>query len=52
MTNYERIKEMSVEEFVDELFLNIPENWGMQFLFGSWKYKDDVKKWLNSEAEE
>ena len=52
MTNYERIKTMNVEEFVEELFLNIPDDRNTQFVFGSWKNKDDVKEWLNSEAKE
>lgn len=51
MTNFDRIKEMEVEEFIDELFLNIPDENNTQFVFGSWRNKDDVKNWLNSEAE-
>ena len=51
MTNFDRIKEMRIEDFVDELFLNIPDESNTQFVFGSWRNKDDVKSWLNSEAE-
>lgn len=45
-TNFERIKEMDVDEFVEELFLNIPDEQGLQFMFGSWMNKEDVKEWL------
>ena len=52
MTNYERIKSMSVEEFVDKILLNIPDDMDTRFIFGSWKNKKQLIDWLNSEVEE
>lgn len=52
MTNYERIKNMSVDEFIEELYLNIPEDCCMEYMFGSWRTKSAMKQWLESEVED
>ena len=51
MDNFERLKTMDVDGFVEELFLNIPEEAGSQYLFGKWRTKESLKKWLNQEVE-
>lgn len=51
MTNYERIKYMSVEEFIDEVLLNVPDDRCLRFIFGSWKDRKLLKQWLESEAD-
>lgn len=52
MTNYDRIKAMSVEEFIEEILLNIPDENNTRFIFGSWKNKQQLKEWLEREEEE
>lgn len=51
MTNYERIKNMSVEEFVDEILINVPDDYDTRFIFGSWKNRQQLKQWLESEVD-
>lgn len=52
MTNYDRIKAMSVEEFVNEILLNVPDDCDTRFIFGSWKNRQQIKEWLESEVSE
>ncbi len=49
MINFDRIKNMSVEEFVDEILLNVPDECDTRFIFGSWKNRQQIKQWLESE---
>lgn len=51
LTNYDRIQNMSIDEFVEELYRNIPDDCDMQFMFGSWRTRDQTKEYLNSECE-
>ena len=50
-TNYDRIRNMSVEEFVEEVFLNVDVERNMMYVFGSWRNKDKLKQWLESECD-
>ena len=52
MTNYERIKNMSVDEFVDEIMLNIPLDCDTCYIFGSWRNGQQLKEWLEEESSE
>lgn len=51
-TNFDRIKAMSVEELVEEITLNIPDECDTRFIFGSWKDKKQLKEWLEAEVAE
>lgn len=50
MNNFEKLKVMDINSFVEELFLNIPEEAGSQYVFGKWHTKESLKKWLYQEA--
>lgn len=52
MTNFERIKNMSVDEFVDEIMLSIPLDCDTCYIFGSWRNGQQLKEWLGKESEE
>ena len=51
MTNYDRIKAMNVDELVDEILINIPDDSDTIFIFGSWKNRQQIKEYLESEVE-
>lgn len=46
MTNFERIKQMNVDEFVDEILLNVPDDYDTRFIFSSWRNREQIKRWL------
>ena len=48
-TNFDRLQNMNVDEFVEELYSNIPDDMNLQFIFGSWRNKEQIKEWLQSE---
>ena len=50
MNNFERLKTMDIDSFVEEVFLNVPKEAGSQYLFGKWHTKESLKKWLNQEV--
>ena len=50
MTNYDRIKAMSVEEFAEYVFLNLDDERSLMYVFGSWLNKQQLKEWLNNEV--
>lgn len=50
ITNYESIKNMSVEEFAEYVFLNLEDERDLMYVFGSWLNKQQLKEWLNSEV--
>lgn len=51
MTNFDRIKTMNVDELVDEILLNVPDDSDTRFIFGSWKNRQQIKEYLESEFE-
>ena len=52
MTNFEKIKAMTVEEMAD-LFRDIYEDeYGELRIDGGWMLPEDVEEWLESECEE
>ena len=52
MTNFDRIKAMNVDELVDEILLNIPDDSDTIFIFGRWKNRQQIKEYLESEVSE
>lgn len=51
ITNFERIKNMTIDEFVDEILINVPDDCDTRFIFGSWKNRKQIKHWLEIEVE-
>lgn len=50
MTNFERLQNMSVEDFVEEIYLNVDDERNMMYIFGSWRKKEQLKEWLLKEV--
>ena len=52
MTNFEKIKQMSVEEFADFICDIYASNEHREIrVNGKWMFPEDVEEWLESEAE-
>ena len=51
MTKFERLKSLTLDEFVDEILLNVPDDNDTRFIFGSWKNKKEIISYLESEVE-
>lgn len=50
-TNFDRIKSLNVNEFVEELLLNVPDDNNTRYIFESWRNKHDIIAWLTSEVD-
>ena len=51
VTNFDRLHTLTVDEFIEELYLNIPDEMNLQFIFGSWRNKKQIKEWLLKECD-
>lgn len=53
MTNFEKIKQMSVEEMADFIADIYADNEHTEIrINGKWIFSDDIAEWLESEAQE
>lgn len=45
-TNFDRLKTLTLDEFIDEILLNVPDEQDTRYIFGSWMNRRQLKEYL------